>query len=206
VQLRSKGSAALAVLGMAVALSGCGNPDLDVSQPWFTKPVDVFGKKGGYTFSELQDARQRQRPITTNDLVNSNGTCPLPVAQASVPQAAVAQAPGAPGAPAATASPDTASLLGSGIALGMAECDVVFRAGQPTSVQLGTNPNGDRTAVLTYNSGPRPGVYRFERGALVQMDRAQVQAPAPQAEKKKPAKSAKAGKPSKKDAQTSSAN
>ena len=162
MQLRSKGSAALAVLGMAVALSGCGNPDLDVSQPWFTKPVDVFGKKGGYTFSELQDARQRQRPITTNDLVNSNGTCPLPVAQASVPQAAVAQAPGAPGAPAATASPDTASLLGSGIALGMAECDVVFRAGQPTSVQLGTNPNGDRTAVLTYNSGPRPGVYRFE--------------------------------------------
>jgi hypothetical protein len=199
VQLRSKGSAALAVLGMvlgmAVALSGCASADVDWSQGWFAKPLDVFGKKGGYTFSELQDARQRQRPITANDLVNSNGTCPAPAA----PQAPAA-APNQAAAP--TAPPDTSSLLGGGIALGMAECDVVFRAGQPTSVQLGTNPNGDRTAVLTYDSGPRPGVYRFERGGLMQMDRVAVQAPPPQAEKKKSAKSAKSNKPPKKDAPT----
>ena len=42
--------------------------------------------------------------------------------------------------------------MGGGIALGMSECDVVFRAGQPTAVQIGKNPNGDRTAVLTYSS------------------------------------------------------
>ena len=186
MQLRFKGSAALAVLGMAVALSGCANSDVDLSQPWFTKPVDVVGKNGGYTFSELQETKQRQRPITANALVNSNGTCAAPMA----PQAPAA----APAAP-----PDAASSLGGGLALGMSECDVVFRAGQPTTVQLGTNPNGDRTAVLTYNSGPRSGVYRFERGELMQMDRAAMQAPPPQPEKKK---SAKSGKPQKKDAQT----
>jgi hypothetical protein len=195
VQLRSKDSAALAVLGIAVALSGCASADVDLSQPWFAKPLDVLGKKGGYTFSELQETRQRQRPITASDLVNSNGTCPATM----VPQAPAA-APNQAAAP--VAPPDTASLLGGGIALGMAECDVVFRAGQPTSVQLGTNPNGDRTAVLTYDSGPRPGVYRFERGELMQMDRVAVQAPPPQAEKKK---SAKSNKPPKKDAQTSAA-
>ena len=61
-------------------------------------------------------------------------------------------------------------MLGGGIALGMSECDVVFRAGQPSSVQIGNAPNGDRTAVLTYQSGPRPGIYHFLRGGLTEMD------------------------------------
>src|ERR1700685_3754650 len=173
---------------MAAALSGCASPDVDLSQPWFTKPFDAFGKKGGYTFSELQESKQRQRPITANDLVNSNGSCPSPVVQAA--PAAAATNPGeAPAAP-----PDTASLLGGGVALGMSECDVVFRAGQPTTVELGNTPHGDRTAVLTYGSGPRRGVYRFERGELVQMDRVAVQAPPPPPDKKKLAKSAKSAK------------
>jgi hypothetical protein len=179
------------MLGIAVALSGCANSDVDLSQPWFTRPFEVVGRNAGYTFSELQESKQRQHPITANDLVNSNGTCPPPVVQA---QAAPASPGAAPAAPA-----DTASLLGVGVALGMSECDVVFRAGQPTTVELGKNPNGDRTAVLTYNGGPRPGIYRFERGELVQMDRVVVQAPPPQPEKKK---SAKSNKPPKKDAQT----
>ena len=33
--------------------------------------------------------------------------------------------------------------------------DVVNRAGQPSSVQIGSLPNGDRTATLTFQSGPR---------------------------------------------------
>jgi hypothetical protein len=92
-------------------------------------------------------------------------------------------------------------LLGGAVALGMSECDVVFRAGQPGAVQIGKNPNGDRTAVLTYQTGPRPGIYRFEHGALVEMDRAAEPAPQ-QTVKKKSAKSAKSNKPPKKDAQT----
>jgi hypothetical protein len=70
----------------------------------------------------------------------------------------------------------------------MSECEVVSRAGAPASVQIGQAPNGDRTAVLTYNSGPRPGIYRFERGHLMQLDRVDVPAPPPQTAKKKPVK------------------
>jgi hypothetical protein len=177
---------------MAVALGGCASSDVDVSQPWFTRPFEVVSRSGGYTFSELQESKQRQRPITANDLVNGNGTCPPPgVPQAPPPAGNQAVTPAAP--------PDTAALLGGGVALGMSECDVVFRAGQPTTVQLGNNPNGDRTALLTFSSGPRAGIYRFERGALVEMDRTAAPAPQPQTAAKK---SAKSSKPQKKNDQT----
>ena len=80
----------------------------------------------------------------------------------------------------------------------MSECDVVFRAGQPSSVQIGSLPNGDRTAVLTFNSGQRAGIYHFQRGALQEMDGIPMAAAPPQAvNKKRPAKAAKAGKPTK---------
>jgi len=187
VQLRSNRFAATAALGMAVALCGCANVDLDSEQAWFTKPFHVVSQSGGYTFSELGESKLQQRPITANDLVNGNGSCPPP--PALPPAAPQAQAgPGAQPVP-PPAPPDTATLLGAAIALGMSECDVVFRAGQANSVQIGKNPNGDRTALLTYQSGPRPGIYHFERGRLMQMDRVEV-APPPQA-KKKPAKTKK---------------
>ena len=184
---------------MAVALGGCANVDLETSQSWFAKPLDVTGRNaGGYTFSELADTRQHQRPITARDLVDGNGACPPPAAP---------QTPTASGNPAAAApaAPGTTSSLDSGIALGMSECDVVFRAGSPAAVQLGSKPNGDRTAVLTFNSGPRSGIYRFERGALVEMDAvAAPPAPPKTAQKKsvKPAKSAKSAKSVKPQNQT----
>jgi len=101
----------------------------------------------------------------------------------------------APAAPAA----DTAALLGGGIALGMSECDVVFRAGQPSSVQIGRMPNGDRSAVLTFNTGPRAGIYHFESGALREMDSVPMAAAPPQTVKKKSAKAAKPNKIQKKN-------
>ncbi len=61
----------------------------------------------------------------------------------------------------------------------MSKCRCVFRAGQPSSVQIGNTPYGDRTAVLTYRSGPRPGIYRFLRGSLTSMDRVAEQPPPP---------------------------
>jgi len=181
------------VLGTAVGLAGCANVDLDSQQAWFSKPLDFAGRNGGYTFSELQESKQRQRPITANDLVSSSGACPARAAPAPAP---VAAGPGVqPTAP--SASPDT--MLGGGVALGMSECDVVARAGAPSSVQIGQGPAGGRTAVLTFTNGPRPGVYHFEGGGLVAMDRVA----APQVvEKKKPAKpnkSAKSSKPQKKN-------
>jgi len=192
VKFRSNRSGVIAALALAVALSGCGNVDYDPNQRWFSKPLDVAGRNaGGYTFSELAESKTRQRPITAADLVDNNGAC--------APQVAP-QAPPAPGSQAAAppAAPDTSSLLGGGVALGMSECDVVFREGQPTTVQLGKNPNGDRTAVLTFQTGPRPGIYHFERGALMEMDSVQVSAAPPQPTKKN---AAKATKPPKKSAQ-----
>jgi hypothetical protein len=173
-------------LAIAVALGGCANVDYENKDAWFSKPFEFVSRKGGYTFSELQVSKDRSRPITANDLVAANGSCPPP----AVPQApAAAAANQAGGAPAAT---DASALLGGGIALGMSECDVVFRAGAPTAVQIGKNPNGDRTAVLTFNSGPRPGIYHFEAGALAEVERGQT-APVPaQTAKKKPASPAKA--------------
>ncbi len=180
----------LAALATAVALSGCADVDLDNRQAWFAKPFDVTGRRGGYTFSELQETKLRQRPITASDLVNSNGSCPPPMAPAAPPPA--------PGRQAVAPAPvDTASLLGGGIALGMSECDVVFRAGQPSAVQIGRLPDGDRSAVLTYDGGPRAGIYHFESGALREMDGVPMPAaPTPVATKKSP-KSAKAGKSAK---------
>jgi hypothetical protein len=77
------------------------------------------------------------------------------------------------------------SLLGAGIAIGMSECDIVARIGQPTAVNLGRGPGGDRAVVLTFKSGPRPGIYRFAGGRLVEMDRVELPPPPPEPDKKK---------------------
>src|SRR6202166_169803 len=148
---------------MASVLGGCGDTGWD-SATFFRKPVDVAGRSAGYTYSDLQESRQ-SRPVSDSDLVDANGSCPA------------AAAPGS-----------DASASSEGVGLGMTECEVVARAGPPNNVQLGRNPNGDRTAVISYQSGPRPGIYHFERGRLTQMDRVEVAPPPPQ---KKPAKTKK---------------
>jgi hypothetical protein len=183
VYLESKYSSALAALALAIALCGCTSGTFDAST-LFSKPIDLLGSKSGYTYSQLGEARQDRR-ITANDLVDANGACPTPA-----PPEQTQSAPGNPGASPA-ASPGAASLLGGGVAIGMSECDVVSRVGQPTTVNLGQSPNGDRATVLTFASGPRPGVYRFVGGRLKEMDRVDEPPPPPQTAKKKPAKPTK---------------
>jgi hypothetical protein len=166
-------------LAIFAALGGCGDLG-DSGQQWFRKPLYLTGQTGGYTFSDTQEAR-RDRPITASDLVEANGSCPAAQAQPGVTQGT-----------GPTGTPDSAALVDEGVALGMSECDVVQRAGAPSNIEIGKNPNGDRTAVLTYQGGPRPGIYRFERGRLMEMDRVAEPAPPPPATaKKKPAKAAK---------------
>jgi hypothetical protein len=173
VYLGSIRSGALAALAMAGMLGGCGGDVGWDAGSLFRKPIDVVGRTGGYTYSDLGEA-SLTRPVTEADLVDAKGSGP-----AAAPPAAGSAAPGsdAPG-------------LNEGVGLGMTECQVVARAGPPNSVQLGNNPNGDRTAIISYQSGPRPGIYHFERGRLMQMDRVEVAEPPPQA-KKKPAKTKK---------------
>ena len=160
---RSNSAAAFAVLTIALCLSGCA----DDTSTIFSKPFNAFGNNLNYTYSSLNEATQN-RPITANDLVDANGGCPRYVAPA--PQS---PAPGAAGADAA-AQPDQGSPFGAGVALGMSECEVVSRLGQPTAVNIGRNPNGLRSVALTFKGGPRPGLYRFEDGRLSEMDRVEL--------------------------------
>ena len=185
MQLRANRCGAVVALMLAAALCGCANSDMfDQNERWFSRSLDLTGKTGGYTFAELQES-SRNRALTANDLVDANGACaPLPAAVAA-PEPTAAQG----AAPIPTEAAPT--LLGQGIALNMSECDVVYRAGAPSSAQLGKNQNGDRNLVLTYNGGPRPGIYHFDGGRLVDMDRVEVAAPPPEpkvAKKKKPVK------------------
>lgn len=189
-----KQSGAVAALMLTVALSGCANPDVfDSNERWFSRSFDISGRNGGYTFSELKDSSARNRGAGANDLVSPTGACPPPPALAVTP-APVAAGPGVipNGAPAEAVAP---SLLGAPVALGMTECEVVDRAGTPSAVQIGANPNGDRTALVTFDSGPRPGIYHFERGRLMDMDRVAVAAPPPKAMKKRPKALRKPKKP-----------
>jgi hypothetical protein len=183
VWARSNCAAAFAALTIALLIGGCA----DDTAKWFAKPL--FNNNLGYTYSSLGEAKQ-DRPITANDLIDASGACPNQAAPAP-------SAPANPGEGSAVAA-DTASLLSGGVALGMSECEVVARLGQPTAVNLGRNPNGLRSAILTFNAGPRPGIYRFEAGRLSEMDRVEVAPPAPEKKpiKKKPAKTnAKTGAP-----------
>ncbi len=176
-------SGAFTALMLAIALSGCANVNtFDQNERWFARPFDWSGQAGGYTFSELQETQNRQKPASAGDLVDANGACPpAPSAPAPAPvQTAAAQGPGV-----MPVAPTTDSLLGQGVALGMTECEVVYRAGAPSSVQIGGGANGARTAVITFNSGPRAGIYRFEGGRLMDMDGIQTTENAPPPVKKK---------------------
>jgi len=164
-----------------VVIAGFSLIGCDSSTKWFDKPLNPFRAPSGYTYSSL-DTRV-DRAITANDLMDASGACPNYAVPAPSP---------AEGAPSAQ---DAAALYGGGVALGMSECEVVSRLGRATSVNFGAAPNGSRSAVLTYQTGARPGIYRFEAGRLAEMDRVEG-LPPPAAEKKvakkKPAKPASA--------------
>jgi hypothetical protein len=180
VLARSNGAVAVVVTSVALSLAGC-----DDTAQWFAKPLNPFNRPSGYTYSSLGDARV-DRAITANDLVDANGACPNYTAPALPPPA-----PASPGEGAQTPQ-DGAALFTGGVALGMSECDVVSRLGQVTAVNFGTGAYGTRNVVLTYNAGPRPGIYRFNNGRLSEMDRVEGPPPAVEkkAAKKKPAKPA----------------
>ena len=93
-----------------------------------------------------------------------------------------ARAPIAPPPPPAAAPPpdrlepagfgggDLPPVLG-GVALGMTECQVVRRAGQPSNVSIGGGPRSGREVTITYLAGTWPGIYHFDSGRLKEVDR-----------------------------------
>jgi hypothetical protein len=83
-----------------------------------------------------------------------------------------------------------APAVAGGIALGMTECQAVLRAGTPSNVSISGGDKGERKAILTFLSGPWPGIYTFTDGRLKVIDRAPEQpkpagAPAKKTPKKK---------------------
>jgi hypothetical protein len=121
-------------------------------------------------------AMRKLRPAGPEDLVDGQGMCA--------------------GAPAPTPAPEGGPAAAEGqlqmvrpVALEMTECEVARALGTPSSVDAGANEGGQRSVVLTYTSGERPGIYRFAAGRLVSIERGpEAQAPAKPGKKPAPAK------------------
>jgi hypothetical protein len=162
--------AGLLGVSAALALGGCTGA---VDWESFKAPdMSIFRPRSVAAVRESQ-----LRPVTAEDLVDSEGRCAAPVASAT-PEPSPDQA---------MPQPATVPLIPAGIALEMTECDVVKRAGVPEKIQLGTNERNERTLTLTYINGERPGIYFFTSGRLTAMERA----PEPPPKPKPPARRAK---------------
>lgn len=160
----------------ALALGGCG-----ASSDVFTSDLRLFPNAreafSSRDWSAAPSAAEISlaRKVTPEDYVDANGAC------------AVA-------APAETAPPDgntSGSPLQSGvqlgIGLGMTECQVVQRAGQPSTTDIGAENNA-RKVVLTYTGGNWPGIYTFVEGRLKVIDQIAVPEQPKPASRKRPAK------------------
>lgn len=183
-----RGAAGLAV---ALALGGCSvdlaqfRPDLDkLKETVAPRDLNVFQRRAPMTGTA----------VTAEDLVGPDGRCafdPAPTPSAVLNfTAGPATERGPVGAP-APAQPEApgAPALTRGVALGMTECEVVRVAGYTSQVEIGANERGQRSTVLTYAGGPRPGVYRFTGGRLVSVERGPE--PPPAAKPAKPARKQK---------------
>lgn len=145
------------VLGLAAVLA----PALAACSSDSESHINLLPKTGFDSMSLKSVAPTTElRPVTAADFVDPQGRC-------------------------AGAAGDASGARG-GVALQMTECEVVSRAGPPGNVEVGTNERGERSATLTYTSGPRPGIYRFVAGRLNSIERGAEPPPEP-AKPKKPA-------------------
>jgi len=188
---------------------------------WFSKSFDLLGKPDWARPTSGTVNLGPQGPVTSEDLVSADGRCAAPAALARAPEPTAAQQPPAdravgsvagdlagapmPAVTQASATPDTGlqrletpatAPTAGGIALGMTECQTVQRAGAPNNVAISASEKGERKVVLTYLSGPWPGIYSFTDGRLkvveVAPDQPKPAKPAPKKPpKKKPTTTAK---------------
>ena len=187
----------------ALAVAGCKNSAQVFEDQndggWFSKP---FVAKPDWARASTGNVNLGpQGPVGPDDMVSAEGQCAAPaaaLAQSAEPNTTGA-APngGAPSATQATAAPNSglqrleptsAPLVSGGIALGMTECQAVQRAGTPSNVAISTGDRGERKVVLTYLSGPWPGIYTFTGGRLNVVERAPEQPKSAKPSAKKPPK------------------
>ena len=142
-----------------------------------------------FALNQAPKGENRHRVVTANDLIDANGHCAGEAPQAlnftSGPQAG----PATPNPPPPGAATGTAAPVRTGVGLGMTECEVVRALGHTDRIEISTNERGQRSVTLTYLTGERPGIYRFEAGQLDSLERVDE---APTAAK--PAKSKKTPK------------
>lgn len=145
---------------LAAAAGGCAPSSLtEIGNVKLLPKVTNLSRPDWLTYSGGKN-EFTLRPVTAADLVNAEGQCAMTAAEAQA----------APDG--ASDGMQQASLLPGGIALQMTECDVVRRAGAPEQLQIGADERGDRSVVITYIRGPRPGIYRFAAGRLTSIERA----------------------------------
>jgi len=162
----------VALLAIAPLVAGCAGAGdfLSKDAEWFSRPGRLFIKNVSIETPPLSP----DKPVTPDDLVSAQGACP-----------GMAQ----PGAPAdANASTTQPPSSGGTVALGHTECDVVRGIGAPDNVNLSNNERGDRVAVVTWQHGPRAGIYTFTAGRLSSIEGTPEPAPKPKAVKPKPKK------------------
>jgi len=190
--LRSLTKPALLVVAGA-SLAGCGGGGLDMPElkmsdvNFFPNRGQIFRSQawGSGASAAVPDFTSSQ-PASPEDYVDGAGHC---VAQAASRPADVAVGTVAGDLGAATTAPAEQAIVPGGVALGMTECQVVARTGQPGQVDIGADETGGRKVVLTYMSGPWPGIYTFSAGRLKVVDR--VAQPEPPKPAKKKARSPK---------------
>jgi hypothetical protein len=179
---------------------------------WFSKPAAIFAKPDWARPVTSGVNLGPQGPVGAEDMVSADGRCAVPAAataQAAEPSPATTEpAPPADHAVGTVAGSQTPAAIpaattpnsglqrlepaagpppvAGGIALGMTECQAVQRAGTPNNVAISAE-KGERKVVITYLSGPWPGIYTFAGGRLSVVERAPEQ-PKPAAPKKTPKK------------------
>lgn len=169
---------ACCTLGAFMILAGCTGASelLSKDAEWFSRPTRLFGSDMSVSTAPLTP----KKAVTPDELVSADGTCA---------GMAVVESPDANVNPAASAAPGAtpAAVPGTGGNIGFdsTECDIVRFAGIPNSTELGANERGERTIVMTYLGGPRPGIYRFTAGRLTAIERVALPEPPPRATKRR---------------------
>jgi hypothetical protein len=189
----SRQSPAIATAALFLALAACSapseqTPDTDLrTKLRLTRPDWA---------QSMKPTVNPARALGPEDFVGPDGRCagdPAPAEAPSAPRALYFQ-PGpetnpAPAPPAPGSAPPGGSQPGRGVALEMSECDLVRAVGYTGQVEISRNERGERSVVMTYLQGERPGIYRFVSGRLKSIERApELPAAAKPTAPKKPAK------------------
>lgn len=162
--LRSKDLRTACLLAAAAWLSGCASASdlLSKDAEWFSRPSRLFNNELTVGAGPLS----QRKAVAAEDLVGADGSC----VGMAIPEQTDSTAPGA--------MPAAVGTNGS-FGIDSTECDVVRSAGIPSQTDINANERSERTVVLTYLGGSRPGVYRFTGGRLTSMERAPGPPPAP---------------------------